>query len=131
MKINLKNGTTTIIPVQNIIKITFSETTGIKEIKRVSSVITTLMLLQNYPNPFNPITNIEYEIPKDGITEIGIFNINGQLIKKFNCGFQGSGIHKLKWDGNNESGQKVAGGLYIYQIRFEDLVLSKKMVLIK
>lgn len=36
---------------------------------------------QNYPNPFNPSTNIEYQIAKQGNVEIGIYDINGRLVK--------------------------------------------------
>ncbi|RLC56471.1 MAG: hypothetical protein DRH89_05625, partial [Candidatus Cloacimonadota bacterium] len=33
--------------------------------------------------PFNPSTTISYSIPNDGNVEISIFNIKGQMVKKF------------------------------------------------
>jgi hypothetical protein len=126
----MKGGSITSIPIQNIQKLTFSDITGIRN-ERIASVIKTFAILQNYPNPFNPSTTIEYQLPKSGNVEIKIFNVTGQLVKIFDRTFQALGMHAIVWDGRNNNGQTMASGLYIYQVAFENLILTKKMLLIK
>lgn len=130
MNVRMKNGTTTSIPIQDIRKLTFSDITSVGN-ERWASVIKTFALLQNYPNPFNPSTIIEYQLPKLGNVEIRIFNIAGQLVKSFGNSSQAEGTHSVVWDGKNDVGATVASGLYIYQVAFENSLLSKKMLLIK
>ena len=35
----------------------------------------------NYPNPFNPSTNIDFDIVKDGHTQVVVYDIMGRQIK--------------------------------------------------
>jgi hypothetical protein len=35
------------------------------------------------------------------------------------------------WDGLNASGHQVASGVYLYRLRYEDRVESRKMLLLK
>ena len=130
MNVCMKGGATTSIAVQDIRKITFSDITYIKN-KQCISVIRTFSLLQNYPNPFNPNTTIEYQIPSAGKAEIKIFDINGKLVKTFERVHQDPGSHLLIWNADNHDNQKVASGLYIYQVSFKNTVLSKKMLFVK
>ena len=129
LNVKLKDGTTATFSVQEIIKITFNEISKIKDVNEFNNFVKTFVLFQNYPNPFNPTTTIEYQLPRAGETEIKIFNVKGQLIKKITKGFQQAGNYKIEWDGKDAAGQKVTSGLYIYQIKFENTVLSKKMIL--
>lgn len=43
-----------------------------------STIPESFKLQQNYPNPFNPVTNIKYDIPKDEIVKITLFDIQGK-----------------------------------------------------
>jgi aminopeptidase N len=88
-------------------------------------------LLQNYPNPFNLETWIKYKIPVGGTIDIYIYNALGQKVRTLLNKDQSPGIYQIRWDGKDEYGKVVASGIYIYQIRFNDQVLSKKMMLIK
>ncbi|MBN2000614.1 T9SS type A sorting domain-containing protein [candidate division KSB1 bacterium] len=133
MTVILKDGTTASFIIQDIQKITFDGTVVVdsKDAEKLQNMVKMFMLFQNYPNPFNPITNIEYEIPKAGRVEIKIFNVTGQLIKSIKSEFQEAGVNKIIWDGKNDQGQPVSSGLYIYQVKFEDSILLKKMMLVK
>ncbi|HPG39297.1 MAG TPA: FlgD immunoglobulin-like domain containing protein [bacterium] len=88
-------------------------------------------LKQNYPNPFNPVTGIEYELSHDTEVNISIYNITGELIKIIIAGRQNAGSYKIQWDGRDNSGNSVAGGVYLYQLKADDFVQCKKMILLR
>ena len=87
-------------------------------------------LAQNFPNPFNPETTIQYQITRNEHVLLNIFNINGQKIKNLYCGYQSAGHHSIKWDGSNDYGLKVSAGIYIYQLKTDEKILSSKMLLL-
>lgn len=133
MRIRLKDGTTTIVPLEDIRRVTFSGITGIgdKNLNQFGGLVRTFALLQNFPNPFNPTTTIEYQMPKPGNVSIRVFDITGRLVRVLVNEEQGAGIHRIQWDSKNGHGQAVASGIYVYEIRSDNFVTSRKMLLLK
>lgn len=70
-----------------------------------------------YPNPFREHLTIEYQLQQDGQVEIQINNILGQKIKSFIREDQQAGLHRVKWDGIDESGSIVSNGMYYVTLR--------------
>jgi hypothetical protein len=96
---------------------------------------TTYKLEQNYPNPFNSSTIIYYEVPdvpgKLAHVTLQVFNILGQKVKTLMKEDQQPGRYFVVWNGTNDSGQKVASGVYIYRLVWTDNQTVKKMLLVK
>jgi len=88
-------------------------------------------LSQNYPNPFNPSTTIRYQLPAHGVVTLRVFDLLGREIATILNGAQGAGSYQVRWDGKNASGESVASGVYIYQLRAGTSVLTRKMILMK
>jgi hypothetical protein len=130
MNIQVKGGSATSILLQDIQKLTFSNLTSIGN-ETSANAIRAFTLLQNYPNPFNPSTTIEFNIPKPGNVDIRIFDIRGQLVRTLQSSFLAPGTHSFVWDGKSNGGQSVASGAYLCQVVFYDVLLTKKMLLIK
>ncbi len=86
---------------------------------------------QNYPNPFNPTTTIEYELQRAGRVELDIFDAMGNRVRTLVNREMGAGHHRTQWDGRDERGQTLASGSYFYQLRTDEAVGTKKMVLLK
>lgn len=95
------------------------------------SITKAFVLNQNYPNPFNPSTTISYELPERSYVEIFVYNIAGQKIKTLINKEQQAGSYKIQWDGNNDQGIPVASGIYLYRLKKEGLVKTRKMILIR
>lgn len=79
--------------------------------------------LTNYPNPFNSRleeTFISYQLPQDLPVRVRIYDLFGFQVREFNFspGDTGAriGENKIRWDGTDESGQKVAKGGYLCQV---------------
>ena len=98
--------------------------------------VNSYVLYQNYPNPFNPNTTIRYELPQDGIVTIEVFDILGQKVKTILNEFKRADRYEVTFSakGGSASGGSstgLASGVYIYQIRVNEFIESKKMVLIR
>jgi len=94
------------------------------------------LLAQNYPNPFNPETWIPYQLAQDSEVTISIYNQKGQLVRFINLGAKPTGMYFTKgragyWDGKNDQGEKVASGLYFYQLKSGDFSAVRKMLIVK
>ena len=88
--------------------------------------VNSYVLYQNYPNPFNPTTTIRYELPQDGVVTIEVFDILGQKVKTLLNEFKKADRYEVTF---NSAG--LASGVYIYQLRVNDFITSKKMMLIR
>ena len=89
------------------------------------------MLNQNYPNPFNPETNISYEVAKQGRVQLIIYDLLGREIKTLVDKDQLPGRYSVNWNGKNDSNTALASGIYFYRLKAGDVVLTKKMILLK
>jgi hypothetical protein len=94
-------------------------------------IVDQFMLYQNYPNPFNPTTTISYALPKTEHVVLTIHNIQGQKIRTLVNGVKNHGAHSVTWDGQNDAGNVVAGGIYFYKMQTTVTTETNKMVLLK
>jgi hypothetical protein len=95
-------------------------------------------LSQNYPNPFNPETTIEFGLPKPGFVEISIYDINGKLVRKLVSEQRAAGNHIVRWNANDELGNRITSGIYYYRMKVSDSTnggfgfqQTNKMILMK
>ena len=96
-------------------------------------------LQQNYPNPFNPVTTIRYQLPKTANVKLAIYTMLGQRVKTLVNENQAANYYTIQWDGLNESGNRVASGIYLYRIEAGDpsadsghrFIKTNKMLLLK
>jgi len=91
----------------------------------------TIVHTKQYPDPFNPETAIEYSIPENGNVTIDVYNIKGQKVKKLVSSEQTAGLHKVIWNGTDESGRRTASGLYFYELKYQGQSIREKMLMIK
>jgi hypothetical protein len=104
---------------------------GIKAPEGVANVPGKYALAQNYPNPFNPQTKIEFHIAKPENVKLTVFNTLGQKVITLVDQKQEAGEHVVTWKGVNETGHKVASGIYYYRLESGDFLMTKKMMLLK
>jgi Leucine-rich repeat (LRR) protein len=83
-------------------------------------------LHQNFPNPFNPTSVIVYDIPKDGIVSLQVYNLIGEVVAVL--------VDEEKTAGNYEvefNAAHLASGFYIYSLQAGSFVETRKMILMK
>ncbi len=101
-------------------------------------VPTKFYVSQNYPNPFflkneknsniSSGTNVDYFLPSNGLVILKIYDVTGKEITTLMNNNQDFGYHTFHF---SESSLNLAAGVYFYQLRFNNFVESKKMILIK
>ncbi len=110
---------------------------GVDSLQIISSVITGIFepspaapsnfaLSQNYPNPFNPSTVISFDIPKQSIVKLVVYDILGRSIKTLVDEMKSPGNYKVRFDAS-----MLTSGVYFYRITAGNFTDSKKLLLIK
>ena len=94
------------------------------------------VLLANYPNPFNPETWIPYQLANPSEVVITIYDTRGSVIRRLDLGYQREGYYTNRtraayWNGRNDVGERVASGVYFYQLETDNLSLLRKLVILK
>ena len=62
---------------------------------------------------------------------MSVYDVHGRRIRELQDGLLPAGIHRVRWDGRNETGQPVASGSYFYRLEAEGFRLTRKLVLIR
>ena len=88
-------------------------------------------LHNNYPNPFNPTTQIAVDLPEAAATEITVWNIIGQKVATLHSGDLNAGHHIVNFDGQDDNGQQLTSGMYLYRVTAGKYNAIKKMTLLK
>jgi hypothetical protein len=83
-------------------------------------------LYQNYPNPFNPVTQIRYEIPKQELVSLKVFDLLGREVATLVNEVKQAGIYTYDFNGSD-----LSSGVYYYKIKAGDFSDVKRMILIK
>jgi len=93
-----------------------------------------LELKSNYPNPFRKATTISFSVPggSPGGPEVslGIYDLQGRLIRNLLYSSPGQGLQSVTWDGANSAGARVAPGVYLYRLRTGSGAITRKMTLL-
>jgi len=93
-------------------------------------------LMANYPNPFNPETWIPFELAADAHVTVSIYDLVGNRVRALDLGVRPTGDHTGRedaahWDGRNAQGERVASGLYVYELTAGEYRAVRRMVVRK
>ncbi len=133
------------VTLQGYLDILRTESDGSPKYLRVIALLESVLasmrpdktqLLPNYPNPFNPETWIPYHLAKASDVQITIYDARGTLVRQLDLGHQREGYYinrsrAAHWDGRNAIGERVASGLYFYQLQVDSVSFLRKMVILK
>jgi hypothetical protein len=89
-----------------------------------------LTLIQNYPNPFNPSTIISYSLVESGNVKLNVYDLLGNHISTLTNDYQNPGSYEIKFN-INDINTPVSSGIYFVQLRQNNSVVTKKILLAK
>ena len=104
-------------------------------VARPDGVAKRAVIATSYPNPFNPETEIRIAMPVEFVdrgapVSIRVYAVNGALVRDLHSG-TASGDFVVRWDGRDESGNRVASNTYYASIQVGDERETLKLVLLK
>ena len=92
-------------------------------------------LMANYPTPFNPETWIPFELSVASTVTVRVYDVGGQVVRRLDVGFRDAGYYTapsdaVYWDGSNNAGERVASGIYFYELKADPYRARHKMLLL-
>lgn len=94
----------------------------------VSDILTESIAMGNpYPNPFGNQVNVNLGLPYSGSVSIEVLDDMGQLVRKINTALP-AGIHNIVWDGRDENGVSMAGGVYFMRAVIGNKLFERRII---
>jgi hypothetical protein len=102
----------------------YDPTVNVEEIQ--NDLPSDFTLFQNYPNPFNPKTKIEFRIVNSGFVSLKVFNVLGKEVAILVNDYKPAGKFEVEFNAS-----ELTSGVYFYQLKVENIIETKKMILLK
>jgi len=83
--------------------------------------------LASYPNPFATTTNLEISLPRALPIVVRIVNLLGQEIRAFRQTPLAPGRMTIQWDGLDQRGVPVPGGVYFCRLEAGEIRVERKL----
>jgi hypothetical protein len=88
------------------------------------------LLFQNRPNPFfGAGTQIGFVLPGAAPVRIDVFSVAGRLVRVLSDGMKDAGYSQVFWDGRDDRGRDVPGGVYFYVLESGPAREVRRMIL--
>lgn len=107
-------------------QIVFYDTINTGITKLGSEIPSKYDLHQNYPNPFNPTTNIKFDIVKNGIVKLLVYDVTGRVVSTLVNSKLEAGKYEF-----NFAASYLPSGVYFYKLETESFNMTKRMILLK
>ncbi|MGH1363320.1 MAG: FlgD immunoglobulin-like domain containing protein [Calditrichia bacterium] len=88
-------------------------------------------IIGNYPNPFNPSTTIRFALAERSDISLIIYNALGQKVNILVEESVEAGEYSISWNGTDDSGQRVASGIYFLRLEAGNIIQTRKMLMIE
>ena len=72
-----------------------------------------------FPNPFNPSTSLNFNVNKEEMVKITIYDLLGNHVKNLVNDHYPIGSHSISWHARNDQGQPVSAEFIFIQFRQE------------
>jgi hypothetical protein len=106
-------------------------TTASTDVEHPPLYTRTVRLDQNEPNPFGPETRIHYELPGEAVVRLAVYDAGGRLVRNLLSANQPAGSHQVRWDGRDDTGARVAHGVYYYRLEAGRETAVRKLVVME
>lgn len=83
-------------------------------------------LEQNFPNPFNPSTTIRFQIAKQSMVSLKLYDISGREVRTLASENLAAGVYEATFDATG-----LASGVYMYRLEAGGFSQMRKLVLLR
>lgn len=68
------------------------------------------------PNPAHGRSLVRCALPRASFVTLAVYDMRGRLVRTLVSGHRPAGVHSVAWNGRDQSGRSVAGGLYAFRL---------------
>ena len=77
----------------------------------------TLRLYAGHPNPFPSSTSLRFELFATSRVDLNVYDISGRTVRRlYERASAAPGNYAVTWDGRDDAGREVPGGMYFYRL---------------
>ena len=87
--------------------------------------------LNVYPSPTSGAVTVSFRLDGSSLTQVTIFDVQGKIVATLLNSELPAGEYSLVWDGKSALGDQLKNGIYFVQIFNSQMMVSKKLILLK
>jgi hypothetical protein len=91
-----------------------------------TGILRDFRLLKVYPNPFNPVASISYASDVDGIVQVDIVDMNGNVVRSLINDYHSAGSYELDW-----APHELSAGVYFCRMISAEYQVTRKIIYLK
>jgi len=104
-------------------------TSGVAE--EIGTAASGTRLLAAWPNPFRASTQLGFSLASEERVEVSVHDISGRIVRGLLAATLAAGEHRLTWDGFDDRGIPVAGGVYFARLVTNVTSQSRAILLLR
>lgn len=85
----------------------------------------------NLPNPVQTSTRFDYTISRATPIRLAVYDVLGREVALLFSGEKSPGVYSALWDGRDRHNTLMPNGVYFYRLQAGDLILTRKLVLLR
>jgi hypothetical protein len=82
-----------------------------------------------HPNPTRGSANIVYSVPTATNLSLNVYDVTGRQVRSLFSGRREAGYHVAPFDGRDDAGNSLAGGIYFYRLQANGKTATQKLTL--
>jgi hypothetical protein len=87
------------------------------------------LLLAASPNPFSDRTLVNYALGRTGGVKLSVYDASGKLVRQLVGATQNPSNYSVLWDGRDQTGHKLANGIYVLRLEADRTVTQQILML--
>lgn len=109
----------------------FDRSVAVQEPVNAGNADITRVALQASPSPLHDRAQLRLALPQAGRALVEVLDVEGRVVRVLANAQFPRGVHKLSWDGRDQAGHGVAGGVYVYRLVTAAGTLTRKAVVLR
>jgi hypothetical protein len=82
-----------------------------------------------YPNPVHDDALAVFSLARGQSVDLAVYDVRGARVRTLLSGALGAGRYQVRWDGRNEAGRRLSGGMYFVRFHTREASGTHKVVL--
>jgi flagellar hook assembly protein FlgD len=74
---------------------------------------------------------VTFTLAHAGRATLGVYAVNGRLVRTLADGLEPAGVHHLTWDGRSTDGRFAAAGVYYLRLSADGRLSNRSLVLLR